>query len=91
MTEHRGIARAFEVLGDKLLETEELLDAEQSQLELEKELHADVNIRLVQQLEKNKELTAKLKQAEEDRDTACAYALQLEQLLEECRKVYREL
>lgn len=74
MTEQTGIARALEVLGNKIAEVEEKRKSEADELR-----------------EKNKELTAQLKQAEEDRDAACAYALQLERMLEECRKVYTEL
>ena len=91
MTENSGIARAFEVLGERLAETENFLRNVQSQLDLEKELHTDANIRLTQQLEIIRELAESLKQAEDDRDTACSYALQLERLLEECRKAHATL
>lgn len=84
MTEHNGIARALQVLGDKIVETEDFL------LDVENQL-SNANRELESVREQNRELTERLKQAEDDRDAACSYALQLEQLLEECRKVYTEL
>lgn len=84
MTEKSGIARALEVLGNKIGEAEGLTllarEAKEAYKREADELRA-----------KNKELAERLKQAEEDRDAACAYALQLEGLLEECRKVYAAL
>lgn len=84
MTEHSGIARALEVLGDKIVETEEFL------LDVENQL-SNANRELESLREENKELTDRLKQAEADRDTACGYALQLEELLKECREIYAKL
>ena len=84
MTEQTGIARALEVLGEKIAEAEELKRLALEAKEAYKREAAELR-------EKNKELTERLKQAEDDRDTACGYALQLEALLEECRKCYRAL
>ena len=84
MTEHNGIARALEVLGDKIVETETfLLVAENERDDLEKQA--------CELREQKKYLTERLQQAEADRDEACQYALQLERLLEECRKAYNGL
>ena len=84
MTEQTGIARALAVLGDKIGEAEGLrrlaIEAKEAYKREADELR-----------EKNKELTERLKQAEDDRDAACSYALQLERLLEECRKAYNAL
>ena len=84
MTEHSGTARALEVLGDKIVETEDYL------LDVENQL-SNANRELESLREQNKELTERLQQAEADRENACSYALQLERLLEECSKVYKEL
>lgn len=84
MTEHSGIARALEVLGDKIVETEDFL------LDVERQL-SGANRELESLRAQNNDLTERLKQAETDRDAACSYALQLERLLEECRKVYKGL
>ena len=84
MTEQTGIARALEVLGNKIGEAEGLARLAREAKEAYKRDADELR-------EKNKELTERLKQTEEDRDAACAYALQLERLLEECRKVYTEL
>ena len=81
MTERSGIARALEVLGDKIVETEDFLFDVENQLD-------SANRELESVREQNKELTERLKQVEADRDTACSYALQLEAMLEECRKMY---
>ena len=84
MTEHSGIARALEVLGDKIVETEDfLLDVERQLSSASRELES---LRA-----QNNDLTERLKQAETDRDAACSYALQLEKMLEECKKVYNNL
>lgn len=84
MIEQAGIARALEVLGDKIGEAEGLrrlaIEAKEAYKREADELR-----------EKNKELTERLKSAEEDRDNACSYALKLERLLEECREAYAAL
>lgn len=84
MIEQAGIARALEVLGDKIGEAEGLrrlaIEAKQAYKKEADELR-----------EKNKELTERLKRAEEDRDAACSYALKLERLLEGCKAVYNDL
>ena len=84
MKEQAGIARALEVLGDKIAEAEGLTRLAREAKEAYKREADELQ-------EKNKELTERLKQAEDDRDRACAYALQLERMLEECRKMYIEL
>lgn len=84
MTEHSGIARALEVLGDKIVETEDFLHDVECQL-------SSANRELESLREQNRELTERLQQAEADRDNACSYAVQLERLLGECRKAYAEL
>lgn len=84
MTEHSGIARALEVLGDKIVETEDFL------LDVENQL-SNANRELESLREQNKELTEQLEQARTAEAAASSYALQLERLLEECRKAYTEL
>lgn len=84
MTEPTGIVRAIEVLGDEIKKQEAALRHVMNQRDDLKRENGELR-------EQNKELTERLKQAEDDRDAACSYALQLERLLEECRKVYNEL
>lgn len=84
MTEQRGITRAIEVLGERLADTEGFL------LDVENQLDS-ANRELESLRTENRELTERLKRAEDDRDTACRYALQLERMLEECRKAYAAL
>lgn len=91
MTEQTGIARAIEVLGEKLADTEKELRVAQTELSLTKELHKDANARLMEQLHKNYELTQQLEQARAAEEAASSYALKLERLLEECRKAYEAL
>lgn len=77
MSESEGIARAFEVLGDKIKNDEAALRHVMNQRD---ELR-----------EKCKELTEQLKRAEADRNDACRYALSLEQLLEGYKEKYKNL
>lgn len=84
MSETTGITRVIEVLGDEIAKREgSLLFAMKQRDELKKEADALRG--------ENKELTERLKQAEADRDAACAYALKLEKLLEGCKAVYNDL
>lgn len=78
MTEQSGIARAIEVLGDKIAEAEGL-----RRLAIETK---DSYKREADRLrEENKKLTERLKTIEDDLDKACLYALQLEKQLEAYR------
>lgn len=84
MTEKSGIARALEVLGDKIAEAEGLRHLANEQKNVYKREADELR-------EKIEELTEKLKQADKELESVCSYALKLENLLEGCKAVYNDL